>query len=544
MTDPFLCADHGRIPSRGDFRGKMTAVLLICAVMLLGQVTPAQAEDTKSDALIRLTGMSAKETTRAPWGDETTQTFLIVDQLDPDGPAARAGFRSGDYLNLIGWTSHDSLDAFSRTLAGAEAQKAAVLSLQVPGEYTAHRATLVVFADSPSGALIDLPRGDEQDGRRILASSPYQSLSVTQDGWCAEHVEVKDAQGVNSLQQVIYDRAVIDAALAAIRSECSMARTVSIRVTSAQVDAPIHVWQIEIDGPWERVGLDGLEPGNSVLETRQIALAGAPACDRLAAHPRDPQRRYGLEGVIAIQDIDAAFEACLSAVDADPEDAVSRFHLGRVLHANGLMSEAADMLRVAADQGHGGAMDLLGQMYALGEGVEPDAQEAAALFQEAAAAGFTQAPAPRSGVIDLTGVTLPDGIREVFELAGGMMMAMRPDFAQLGFSVPTAYLEPDLRAYIIHVFAEVTSLCGSEESLADIEAAAGYLPQPDLDHARFLFAEHLPTLLPAILSGLPADHANSTVGSRASAAALVGRYDCLSPQIRQFAMSAAEMALR
>lgn len=497
------------------------------------------------DVIARLTGMSVSATQTIPargWG---AGDFIVVDRLDPEGPAARAGFRSGDYLRMIGWSHHTTIDAFAEALVSATNRKAAVLSRLSPGLIN-HKAALVVFADTQPGQMVEILRG-AAPGRMTLAERPWQTISVAEDSWCGVHVEVLDAldigveDGVPNSASENYGKAI-----ARIREDCPEAETISILRISSQTNAPVNVLKATLasDSIMQRAGIDGLPPGDSVRSTRAIALAQAPLCDRLATHPADPERRYGLEGKLFIDasSLEEAFEACLAAVEAKPEDIVSRFHLGRVLHAGGLHQQALNELRIAADSGHGGALDLLGQMHLMGDGVSPDLEAARSFFRAARTAGFAPSATADPAIIDLTGVTLPGPVREVFELAGSMYIAMDPEFKG---NVHSAYRDADDRGYLVRMLSEIAALCGAEQSVKLLQAArsSGVEDTRDVDHALFLYTEYLPPLLPRILARAPRSRYASE-GSRESVAALVDRYDCLSLQLRQFAINTAEMALQ
>ena len=242
--------------------------------------------------------------------------------------------------------------------------------------------------------------------------------------------------------------------------------------------------------------------------------------------------------------MEEAFQACLAASDADPEDIVTRYQLGRVLHAGGLYEDALVALRAAAEGGHGGAHELLGEMHLLGEGVASDPEAARAFFEAARAAGFHPPPAPDPAVVDVTGVPLPRGVREVFDLGGNMYVAMDPEYEALGLRVSSAYLDPDDRAYLVRMAVEIATLCGAASSLETLRSArdSGLGDARDVEHALHLYGEMLPSLRSRILARYPTAP-YGTEGSRDSVGALVQRYDCLSPQLRQFATNAFDMAL-
>ena len=159
------------------------------------------------------------------------------------------------------------------------------------------------------------------------------------------------------------------------------------------------------------------------------ARAGEPPlgdCDRLAAHPEDPQRVHAGIPITAL-DEERAVAACETALAAAPESARFRFQYGRALdkfgsfqdalgqyrvaakarypaaqYAMGLIFERSNVMpfnkmkaarwyRGAADKGHAGAQFRLGLLYRTGEGVAQDDGEALTLLRAAANQGLARA---------------------------------------------------------------------------------------------------------------------------------------------------------
>lgn len=123
------------------------------------------------------------------------------------------------------------------------------------------------------------------------------------------------------------------------------------------------------------------------------ALAGGPPvheCDRLAAHPDDPQKVA--DGVVfeAIE-TERAIGACEAALTEFPGTPRFEFQLGRTLDAAGQENLAVDHYRVAAEQGHPAAQHSLFLSYAEGTGVDQDPAEAAKWLERAAVQGVVPA---------------------------------------------------------------------------------------------------------------------------------------------------------
>ncbi len=79
--------------------------------------------------------------------------------------------------------------------------------------------------------------------------------------------------------------------------------------------------------------------------------------DMLAAHPDDRSKPADIAGVPdsafdSPEKIERAVEACIAAVEAEPDDPRQRFQLGRVLLMAGLEDESYEQLRIAAEGGH------------------------------------------------------------------------------------------------------------------------------------------------------------------------------------------------
>lgn len=506
---------------------------------------PATDPDAAAAIIRRLLGMSVTTTRISPWGDDVGQDFLIVDALDPAGPAAKAGFRSGDFIGGIGWGGGRIAADFAAELEARVPERAAVLSRLLLGQAdpTAH---LVVFADAPVGNLVQMSRdAGAQEGWTVLAQSPWSTFLVKGDDWCAPHVEARNAMDIDADDLPLND--VLPDAMARVEAECPALESITIVNMSSKLDAPIHLLRGRRQGgnwiyPFETVGIDGLPPGATVREARAIAEANAPECDRLAAHPGDPMRRYGLAGIefIADGDLEAALDACIAATDAAPQDAVALFQLGRVLYEGGVFDAALTTLQEAAELGHGGAQDYLGRMYLAGEGVSRDPVEAQRRFRAAQHGGFRAIAEDDPAVIALENVTMPRLIGEAFNLSVGMFVAGDPAYADQ--NIPSEYAEPGGRSFVAFLAMEISDACGTEDALTRIREVAETDPseRADAAHAVHLFGSRLPQLRPVIHSAIEADRRAVSVGAGQSVTALLQRHDCLSPQIRQLVMNISE----
>ena len=200
---------------------------------------PNEPREPAETTLARLAGMALAVTRTDPRGRTTNRDYIVVDRLDPDGPAAQAGFRSGDYLRMVGWSHHETVESFAQALAEAEERKAVVLSRRPRGR-SDHQAALVVFADAPPGPMVEMPRDTASTGRTVLVDKGWQTLSVPGGDWCAPHVEVVDAMDIGADELVpISAGAGLREAFARIEADCPQTETVSILRMSSRLDAPI-----------------------------------------------------------------------------------------------------------------------------------------------------------------------------------------------------------------------------------------------------------------------------------------------------------------
>ncbi|WP_342730775.1 tetratricopeptide repeat protein [Bradyrhizobium sp. B117] len=119
------------------------------------------------------------------------------------------------------------------------------------------------------------------------------------------------------------------------------------------------------------------------------APADIATCDRLAAHPTDPDRPADVKGNLEIADADiaAALKACTAA--ATSADAPRRIwmELGRAYEFARQPAQAASAYRKAADAGSASAMAGLGALLINGNGIKKNIAEGRTLTERAANAG-------------------------------------------------------------------------------------------------------------------------------------------------------------
>ncbi|WP_455221859.1 tetratricopeptide repeat protein [Kaarinaea lacus] len=113
-------------------------------------------------------------------------------------------------------------------------------------------------------------------------------------------------------------------------------------------------------------------------------------CDRLAAHPSDPNKIT--EGVGWDQiDVIAAMDACSEEISRQPMNARIQYQYARVLDKQELYKEAVIWYRKSAEQGYPAAQNSLGYAYEWGQGLETNLQLAVQWYRQAADQNLAQA---------------------------------------------------------------------------------------------------------------------------------------------------------
>nr|WP_319516353.1 hypothetical protein [uncultured Cohaesibacter sp.] len=133
---------------------------------------------------------------------------------------------------------------------------------------------------------------------------------------------------------------------------------------------------------------ESAEPKATDLVAKQSPVGPAPEmeCDRLAAHPFDPDAVA--KGVFyADLDADKVIAACQDAIAAYPQEARFYTQLTRGLHKAGKPALAHAATQKGAELGSGQSMAYLGVMYKNGEQVAEDQTQALQWFEKAAEAG-------------------------------------------------------------------------------------------------------------------------------------------------------------
>ncbi|MEO1247040.1 MAG: hypothetical protein AAFX56_15260 [Pseudomonadota bacterium] len=143
-------------------------------------------------------------------------------------------------------------------------------------------------------------------------------------------------------------------------------------------------------------------------------------CDRLAAHGRDPGH-VGPPVTRAEMDIDAAIDACTSAVAKDPSNPRLNYQLGRAYGYAGRGEEAMRYRLVALKAEYPQSLFVIGYLHLLGVTIEQNTCQALRLWQKAAR------------------------YRRLAALVALPRHYMRGDFAACGVEIPPA----ELQAYLV-----------------------------------------------------------------------------------------------
>lgn len=119
---------------------------------------------------------------------------------------------------------------------------------------------------------------------------------------------------------------------------------------------------------------------------------GIRQCDRLAGDPSDPSKLViGLnfdDANLDPRDFDRAIDACIAAVEDDPNDARSQYQLGRVLTFAGDEETANEYIQLSADQDYAPALHYKAEYLLSSSDSQNDFVDALYWFEVAGKAGY------------------------------------------------------------------------------------------------------------------------------------------------------------
>lgn len=509
-------------------------------------------EDSDQSLIVSLLGLKFTDFRVAPDPAHPDFKSLQIDLLDPDGPAYKAGLRSGDFVGLMDWLHIRDTAEATRHLLYAQDNKAISIGWhRGEGANFEGGAKLVVLDAREERTLERIEGTAARDQgakfRQVIGEAGSTIVSIPLENWCSEWVPIHYDQSLNETQFPYINSSELEDAANWVKGNCPDARGFDALVRSSELNLPIHAFTIEFQEAsstnaklnWDsfnKTGLDGLPFADTIEKVIEVAQRHAPLCDRYASHSQDPQRRYGLVGTdfVVPEDIPKAIDACIAALEQDPEDVLTNFHMGRVLYEAQLFEEAFLYLEYAAYYEHGGAADYLGSMYMNGDGVEADEELSEQYFAFAESTGFVPFADADPESFDPSGTFEPDILRFVYEMSPRINPKL--DIEGTGSKFEPAYV-----AFLYHTLEEISLTCGSESTLnglkAKLEADPGNL---DLQHAVFLYERYLPNMLPRIRKEIDVDWFDPGVGEQwgsETAFALEGRYPCASNQMRLFTLN-------
>ena len=222
---------------------------------------------------------------------------------------------------------------------------------------------------------------------RQLVTDQRLTAWVADDFSCAQQVSVtvrgQDAKAFSGNR--IDLQKLIGGLRSALAFECPEAREIWIKGEVG--GAPVYSGLVSQAQQWKLVDVEpapeqSKQPPASVSTAAPAKQDDIARCDTLAAHPDDPQKVAGVAGVPDEGlNVERALDACLAAVEADPDEPRLNFQLGRVLRAADRDEDAAGFLAQAAAAGHPGALAYLGDM-------SDDTEERIAFYKAASEAGF------------------------------------------------------------------------------------------------------------------------------------------------------------
>lgn len=143
-------------------------------------------------------------------------------------------------------------------------------------------------------------------------------------------------------------------------------------------------------------------PASDEAALQEPSEEAVKACDMAAAHPDDPTKPADVAGVSDDEmHAGAALTACEEAVLFDPDNVRLLYQLARAYLIYDRPVEGVELMAEAAEEGHGAAIAVLGDIALYGLlGDDPDPELARSLYQQAAAAGFTPAATLANAIED------------------------------------------------------------------------------------------------------------------------------------------------
>lgn len=168
-------------------------------------------------------------------------------------------------------------------------------------------------------------------------------------------------------------------------------------VLSSEESNGAHLMPVSATIENSEVG-DSLQAQEELLRLVEASPDGKPdasgirQCDRMVGDPEDPAKlSVGLnfnDDDLDPRDFDRAIDACIAAVEDDPNDPRSQYQLGRVLTFVGDEDTANEYFELAAEQKYAAALHFKAEYILTSSESQNDFVDALNLFEEAGNAGY------------------------------------------------------------------------------------------------------------------------------------------------------------
>jgi len=344
--------------------------------------------------------------------------------------------------------------------------------------------------------------------RQIASGNGLQATVSDRIDWCQETVDVS----IKAPSQDFFsgDRIVVQRLLGQVRlsleEECPQAT--AIRVAGVvEPSGTVFIgsatkasgWVLSTGSPTTTVAATPKEPTRPSPEIVPLSrsadatssstqnpssprtLTPIQSCDRLAAHPNDPEAFANGVPEEQLQTTEV-ISACEAATKQDKKSPRLAFQLARGYLKAGRVEDAIEQLLSSAKQGHGGALAYLADIHLDGgPGIEPDPAIAHALYIKSAAAGFEPAKAILAQFEDYTDKSAAADMEEKNILAqqnnapvqaSGGMGYVNPDIIEnllRGNLDDVSNNEQWVKNYLVEVADSISQECKRHFTAADIK---------------------------------------------------------------------------
>lgn len=365
---------------------------------------PVLAEYAAKVAARKVEGIDALRTealTRVPaLGSGVDDVELVIDESDQlarrfakaghDDFADEVRLAAADRLDELVIDGYDNfmaeLQALGPTQESLETLRSLTLQYQTLGE---HIPAFLDYQDAAVTRATEIDKAICQEAQRPLESIDAKPLMVLADNQARslpefacdlyrrehriESFEPIDGGDAYRMQLRLDEEEAVSVRLSQQSAEEGHPATlIGTAFLSDDGEEPISKedWAA-LSSDWSRKVPSGIPGADGVTD-----------CDRLAADPNDPKKVAA--GVAdEVLDPEGAAEACVVALEVDPENVRLLFQLGRALYAAGLIDEARPYLETASQGNYAAAHAYLGDILSL----SGTAEELTVTFYEKAIKG-------------------------------------------------------------------------------------------------------------------------------------------------------------